>query len=113
LGKGLLAVRPKKQRVLIDFGEIYFPFSKAILDAKDEFESKYNCKIVDKYAYVSVIPSPVVEWINKNGALCSTDKECKKMLSEWVNANFVGLIKDLMHVLSDECTMYQIRFLEA
>ena len=95
LGKGLLAIKVKKQRIMVDFGEIYFPFSKTILNAKDELEKKYNCKIIDKYAYVSVIPSPAIEWIERNGALCSIDNECKKMLSEWITANFIPLIRDV------------------
>ena len=102
LGKGLLAVKLKKQRILIDFGEIYFPFSKAILDARDELESKYNCKVVDRYAYVSIIPSPAIEWINRNGALCTADEGCKEMLSEWLIENFLSLVKDLVGILGGQ-----------
>lgn len=100
LGKGLLIVKVKKQRILIDFGEIYFPFSKAILDAKDELEEKYNCKIVDKYAYVSVIPFPAIKWMERNGALCSVDNGCEKILSGWITTNFISLIRDVVSILN-------------
>lgn len=98
VGKGLIKLRIKNSPyyIYIDFGEIWLPPLKDVLARKEKIESKFACKIVDKGSYIAIIPSIVENIIEKDGALCMCEEHAK-LLSNWLNQNFVLLLRNLLH----------------
>ena len=82
-----IRIDDKKHHVFIGFGFISVPSVRFDMNRAGEIEKKYNCRIRISGNGCVVVPETAAQIIDREGVLCSSLEEHRKVLEDWFREN--------------------------
>jgi|GEM_PF-2560101 hypothetical protein len=78
-----IKIDDKKHQVFIGFGFISVPSVRFDMNRLGEIEKRYDCRTRISGNGCVVVPESAAEIIDREGVLCSSIEEHRKVLDEW------------------------------